>query len=143
VTLDGARRAARFPVKVPATLGTPEQVQIADPGPDGAPRVVTLFYRGGQIRIDEFDGRLDLGFIKTQYHDDWQWLDMDGRTALWFPSPHAIAYVDRNGVSRLETARLAGPTLVLDDGDATYRIEGVASLDDARAVAGSLRTVTN
>src|SRR5205814_4100755 len=41
VTLDQARRVARFPIGVPSRLGPPERVELADPDADGAPRVVT------------------------------------------------------------------------------------------------------
>jgi len=136
--LDEARRQAKFPVTVPARLGVPEEVQVADPAPDGAPRVVTLLYRHGTVRLDEFDGDLDVGFVKTQPDPDLQWTDVKGRDALWMPRPHAVAYVDRFGVRHEETARLAGPTLVWSDGRVSYRLEGVPALSEAVAIAASL-----
>jgi len=136
--LDEARRQAKFPITVPARLGVPEEVQVADPAPDGGPRVVSLLYRNGTIRLDEFDGELDLGFVKTQPDADLQWTDVKGRDALWIPRPHAVAYVDRNGVRHEETARLAGPTLIWTDGRVGYRLEGVPTLSEAVAIAASL-----
>ncbi len=58
-------------------------------------------------------------------------------TGLWFPSPHAVEYIDRHGTERTETARLAAPTLIWTDGTVSYRIEGL-SYDDAVAVALSM-----
>lgn len=134
--LDEARRRARFTVGVPARLGVPDDVQIADPAPDGAPRVVSLLYRGGTVRLDEFDGRLDVAFMKTAVTK--QWVDVHGVPGLWFPTPHGVTYVDRRGVTHEETSRLAGSTLIWSDGTVTYRLEGALSLDEATGIAISV-----
>jgi hypothetical protein len=136
-SLDEARRQAHFAIGVPTRLGVPDGVQVADPGPDGV-RVVTLLYRGGAVRLDEFDGQLDLAFLKTTANNDMQWVDIHGDTGVWFPTPHAVAYIDRQGVTHEETARMAGSTLVWDTGSVTYRLEGVPNLDEATAIAGSV-----
>ena len=136
--LDNARRMAHFPVRVPARLGVPDRVLLADPGPDGAPRVVSLIYGGGAIRLDEFDGRLDQLFFKTEQGPGGQWVEIRDSSGLWFPGPHAVAYIDRQGVTHQETSRLAGPVLIWTDGTATYRLEGFATFDTARDVALSV-----
>jgi hypothetical protein len=135
--LDEARQRAHFPIRVPTRLGVPDDVQLADPAPDGAPRVVSLLYRGGTVRVDEFDGRLDLAFLKRELADDVRWVQLGNDTGLWFPRPHAVEYIDRTGTPRDETAHLAGPTLIWTDGTVAYRIEGL-SYDDAVATAASL-----
>jgi len=137
-TLDEARRRARFPVGVPAELGVPEQVLLADAAPDGAPRVVSLLYRGGQIRLDEFDGELDPLFEKTGFGPEAQWVPLNGKAGLWFPTPHALVYIDREGVHHTETARLAGPCLIWRDGAVTYRLEGPSTLAEATAIAANV-----
>jgi hypothetical protein len=137
--LDEARRLARFPVRVPDRLGVPDDVVLADPAPDGAPRVVSLLYRGGTIRLDQFDGELDPLFIKTASGPDTEWLKVNGRTALWFPSPHALTYIDRHGVHHEEAARRAAPTLVWAEGSVTYRLEGAPGAAEAVAIAATLR----
>jgi hypothetical protein len=126
------------PVLVPDALGAPERVEVADPAPDGAPRVVSLFYRSGTVRMDAFDGRIDIGFLKTS-SDRAEWRYVNGLTGLYFPRPHAVAYIDRTGLTHTETARLAGPTLVWEAGPLTYRLEGPFTVDEAIAVAGSVR----
>jgi hypothetical protein len=138
VALDRARAVTRFPIAVPPALGVPDDVQIADPDPTGAPRVVTLLYRGGTVRLDEFDGELDYGFTKTGDLGDIQWLQIDSQSAIWLPAGHAIEYVDRHGASHHETARLAGPTLVWSANRVTYRLEGLSTVDEAIAVVRSL-----
>jgi hypothetical protein len=135
--LDDARRAALFPVRAPVTLGTPEQVLLADPDKAGAPRVVTLTYRGGTVRLDEFDGSVSPAFFKTA--PDARWVEIGGEPGIWLPGPHAVTYVGRDGVRRTETARLAAPTLIWLAGGVTYRLEGLSTLEEAHAAALSLQ----
>jgi RNA polymerase sigma factor (sigma-70 family) len=137
VSLAEARRVAGFPIGVPAALGEPEQVVTADPNPDGRPRVVSLLYRGGTVRVDEFDGRLDDAFMKST--PDARWVEAVGAMALWLSDPHPLTYVDLDGIVHTETSRLAGPTLIWQSGPVTYRLEGVATLRDAVAIANSVR----
>ncbi|GAA3960560.1 hypothetical protein [Actinoplanes auranticolor] len=136
-SLEDARRVALFPVLVPDELGGPERVDLGDPDPSGAPRVVTLVYRGGAVRLDEFDGRVGPSFFKSA--PEARWTDVAGADAIWLPQPHPVTYVGRDGVERTATARLAGPTLIWTSGGLTYRLEGLADLEEARTVAVSLR----
>ena len=136
VTLAQARALAAFPLGVPAALGDPERVEVADPAPSGAPRVVSLFYQGGAIRLDEFDGTLDGGFLKST--EDTQWMRVQGEPAMWLPKPHPVQYVDRAGVAHSDTGRLAGPVLVWQDRNVTYRLEGVGSPVTAVGIAESV-----
>jgi hypothetical protein len=133
--LADARRAARFTVRAPGALGEPEQVLTADPDAAGAPRVVTLVYRGGTIRLDEFDGAA-WAFLKT--NTGGELLEIGSGSGVWLPRPHAVTYLDRRGVEHTETARLATPTLIWIDGEVTYRLEGLSSREEARAIAGTL-----
>jgi hypothetical protein len=136
VSLENARRLATFTVRAPTGLGPPD-VTVADPAPDGAPRVVTLTYRGGTIRLDQLNGQLEMGFMKTAA--DAQWATAGGQTAVWLPGPHAVTYVDRSGTQRTEGSRLAGPSLIWTWQSVTYRLEGVATLAEATAIADSLQ----
>jgi hypothetical protein len=136
-TLDAARRVALFPLREPTTLGPADQVLLADPDSTGAPRVVTVTYRGGTVRFDQFDGAIDPFFFKTAA--DAQWTQIGGEQGIWLPGPHAVTYVDRTGVERTETARLATPTLIWVAGGVTYRLEGLSTLEEARAAALSAR----
>jgi hypothetical protein len=136
VALAEARARALFPVKVPAALGPPEDVELADPDPAGAPRVVTLTYRGGRVRFDQFDGALSVVYLKTA--PDAQWVTIGAATGLWLPTAHPVTYVDRAGAERTVTARRAGPTLIWQSAEVSYRLEGLATLDEALAAAGSI-----
>ena len=134
--LADARRVALFPVRVPAALGAPERVELGDPDSSGAPRVVTLVYRGGAVRLDQFDGAVSPSFFKSAPAA--RWMEIAGAQALWLPEPHPVAYVGRDGAEHTGTARLAGPTLIWSGGGVSYRLEGLTDLEEARTVAVSL-----
>ncbi|GGN24129.1 hypothetical protein FHR83_002867 [Actinoplanes campanulatus] len=138
-SLEAARRVAAFPVGVPGALGQPEQVVTADPDPRGHPRVITMVFRGGTVRFDQFDGRLDTAFVKTS--PDARLVDLGGAilTAAWLPGPHPLTYVGRDGLERSETARLSGPALIWTTGAVTYRLEGIPAIEEAVATARSVR----
>ena len=131
--LDRARAAVKFPLRVPAKLGVPDRVELADGN-----RVASLIYQGGAVRLDEFDGELDQVFLKTHWEPGTDWVEIGDHPGIWFPGPHAVAYIDRQGVTHEETSRLAGPVLIWTDGTATYRLEGLPTFDAARDVALSL-----
>lgn len=134
--LDEARRVAAFGLRTPTALGAPEQVLLADPDGNGAPRVVTMTYRGGAVRFDQFDGAVSPAFFKSA--SDAQWTEIGSDTGIWLSGPHPVTYVDRNGTERTETGRLAAPTLIWSTGTVTYRLEGLPTLEEARAAAMSL-----
>jgi RNA polymerase sigma factor (sigma-70 family) len=136
VSLDQARALARFPIGVPAVLGGPERVEVADPGPDGAPRVVSLYFRGGGVRVDEYDGQFDLTFTKVA--DGVAWVPIGTDQGVWLAQPHQLTYVDSTGLAQPVTRRLAGPTLLWQRGMVGYRIEGLTTPAEAVEVAQTL-----
>ncbi|MFE9692150.1 hypothetical protein [Micromonospora sp. NPDC005806] len=138
VALDEAQRLVRFPIRVPAKLGPPERVLVADPDGTGTYRVATLLYRGGALRLDAFDGQLDVVFQKQASGPGVELVQVDGDFAVWVDGPHPVAYVDRTGTVRVETARLAASTLIWQESGVSYRLEGNLTRDEAVAVAGSL-----
>lgn len=133
VDLGEARRSVTFPVSVPAALGPPDEVHVSDG------RVVSLIYRTGPVRLDEFDGTLDPAFEKFLGMSGGERVNVGGAQGVWIDGPHEVMYVDRAGVWRTETARLAARTLVWQQGDVTVRLEGEFTLEQALKVAMSLR----
>jgi hypothetical protein len=57
---------------------------------------------------------------------------------LWVGAPHAVGFIDRSGEYVQDTVRRSGPVLLWQDSGVTYRIEGLRTLDEARAVAATL-----
>ncbi|MFG2049015.1 hypothetical protein ACGFIW_16495 [Micromonospora sp. NPDC048935] len=136
--LEEAQRAVRFPIRLPAKLGPPERVLVADPDATGTCRVATLLYDGGALRVDAFDGRLNLSFHKEVTPPGAEWVEVNGDFAVWVDGPHILSYVDRAGNVRQESARLAASTLIWQDADVSYRIEGALTQAEAIEIARSL-----
>ncbi|AEB45947.1 hypothetical protein [Micromonospora maris] len=136
--LTQAQQAVRFPIRLPATLEPPERVLVADPDDTGAHRVVTVLWRSGAVRLDAFDGKLNPVFFKQAGGAGAEWTFVDGRQAVWIDAPHPVSYVDRSGVVREESARLAAATLIWEQDGVTYRLEGEFTLAEAVEVAQSL-----
>ncbi|PPA60221.1 hypothetical protein [Micromonospora chalcea] len=139
VALAQAQRQVRFPIRVPSRLGAPERVLVADPDGAGGHRVVSLLYRGGTVRLDAFDGSLDIVFHKRSLGADVTLTQVGGEFAIWVGGPHALAYVDRSGTERVATARLSAATLIWEQGGLSYRLEGDLTREQALDVAASLR----
>jgi hypothetical protein len=134
--LDQARRVALFTLREPSVLGAPEQVLLADPDATGAPRVVTMTYRGGKVRFDQFDGAMSPVFFKTA--PDARWIQVGPDPGIWLPAPHPVTYIGRDGTEHTASARLSGPALIWAAGNVTYRLEGLSTLEEASTVAESV-----
>ena len=131
--IETAQREVGFRVRVPAALGPPDSVTVADG------RVVSLHYLrdSGAVRIDEFEG--NLGPMWSKYaQSEADSTTVNGQEALWFGGPVTLVYVDAGGVERTESARQTDGTLVWVDGDLVFRLDGIGTLDAALAVARSM-----
>jgi hypothetical protein len=128
VTLDQARREVAFLIAVPAALGDPADVRIADGG-----RVVTLLWPG--VRLDEYDGTLGVVFRKD-LGPPWP-EQITGIQGWWIQQPHALSYMPVRGGAP-EEERVAGPTLIWQHGMVGLRLEG-PDRDEALRIANSVR----
>lgn len=135
-SLEEAQAQVDFPLGVPARLGVPDQVAVADGG-----RVVTMSWRNGRIVLDQFAGTLGSVFGKDIGPTPVEPVRLVGTRAWWIGAPHDLTYVDRQGREVTATARLAGPSLVWEaDAGVTLRLEGTRlDLQDAAAIARSVR----
>jgi hypothetical protein len=143
VTLAEAQAQADFAIRVPAELGTPDEVRVADGEP---PRVVSLIYRAGPgrpaadssgiaIRIDEFAGTLSPVYEK--YGAEVVRTPIDSSPGIWVPRPHVLLYIDRSSSFREEAARMSAQTLIWQVGATTLRMEGDFTKDEAIGIARS------
>ena len=64
---------------------------------------------------------------------------VDGNPGAWLGEPHVFVYRDRNGRVRDGTARLAGSTLLWQQGEVLLRLEGDLSKQEALRIARSSR----
>ena len=139
MSLAQARRQVSFPVLVPAALGQPGQVVVSDRG-----RVVTLVYprtRYGQVRMDEFAGRVDqIYFEKILYLGNVTQARVNGSKALWIKGPQELVYIKRDGTPAAAPPRLTtGNTLLWGTGQAALRLEGDFGETAALTIARSAR----
>ncbi len=127
-TLSEAAELVDFTPSVPQSLGTPDGVEVS-----ADRRVLSMSWSTvdeGVLRLDQFDARLDFTIAKRT--PGVQPVAVDGSDALWFEEPHEVVLFDADGGRRTESARLAGHTLIWQDGFTTLRLEG--DIDLARAV---------
>jgi hypothetical protein len=143
VTLAAARRAAGFPVPVPARLGPPAVVYLARV-PGTGPRVSLLYAPGGGIPRSRISG---VGLLITAFRGDpfpliqktiygarAQRLTVAGSPALWLGRAHGFAYATPGG-GGFEPQRLADRTLLVERSGVLLRIEGRITRAHAVAIA--------
>jgi hypothetical protein len=150
-TLAEARGDVTFALRVPALveLGDPDLVYLADPPVGGA---VTLLY--GERTSFPADLATRIGLIVTQFRADIgpelfeKLIDSGVRVtaskvgdanAWWIAGgDHFFFFRDATGQVVESTLRLAGDTLIWEEGGVTYRVEGASTLEGAVRVAESL-----
>lgn len=135
--LDRAIEAATFRLSTPRTLGEPESVTVVDQG-----RVISMSWRDGDLVLDQFDGSMGPVFEKQVGGLELQPVDVDGTPGWWIAEPHDLLYVEPDGDVVSATARLAGRTLIWEEGGVTSRLEvtGIgrrAAVAIARSMAGT------
>jgi hypothetical protein len=104
------------------------------PGPGGSEVVVV---NGREILVSTIDGRVD-GLISKNVGPGTSIIEVavDGRPGLWIDgAPHEVLYEAPGGSVVIE--RVAGNTLLWQDGDMLHRVEGFDHLHAALAFATS------
>jgi hypothetical protein len=152
VSLAEARARIRFEPRLPtaADLGEPDDVYVETVGTSDR---LTLVYRqrpgipvsaqaGVSALVVEVRGTIDElllgkatgpGTVVTP-------VSVGGSRGYWLEgAPHLFFYRDTNGNPQQETLRLAGNTLVWEQGGVTLRLEAQISRDDALRLAASFR----
>jgi len=132
-----------FPLPDPAatSLGAPDEVRYTDLVGDGQVAWVWRDDDGSVATLlTVFRAAIDEGFIQKMTGAEAQVrrVTVNGGRGLWLTGPHSFMYVLPSGQGRDETARLAGPTLLWEEGDRLWRLEGDFTLAEARAIAADL-----
>jgi hypothetical protein len=150
----GAEAAAGFSVAVPASLGPPDHAWVGRGAVDGQPgssgERVTLAWDprpGLPVLQDlpwgavlmEFTGDATLA-SKTLFTDagSFRQAGLDGGTAYWIVGEHTLTISSPDGIGTQEL-RVTGNVLIWQRGDRTLRLETSLGLDEALALAGSVR----
>jgi hypothetical protein len=136
-------------VLVPTALGQPDGAYAArepyglrltlvyGPG-DGVPRSQ---YTGVGILVTEFDGAIDVRYLDKMVDagSSVEQLTVDGNRALWLEGgPHFVVFETADGRIREDVGRLAGNTLLVENGELLVRIEGEIDRERAIEIAESL-----
>jgi hypothetical protein len=150
VTLAQARATVSYPVLVPAALGDPDQVYLLDPRGRQAVSLVYLprpdlpasAQTGVGLLLIEFPGQLQSAFMEKMLGPNatLERVRVNGQPGFWISgSPHGFVYVDPNGEFLDDTFRLAGETLLWNQGSLLLRIEAGVGKQRALELAASLR----
>ena len=136
-------------VLVPTALGQPDGAYAArEPyglrltlvyGPrDGLPRSQ---YTGVGILVTEFDGAIDTRYLDKMVDagSSVEQLTVGGNRALWLEGgPHFVVFRTADGRIGEDVGRLAGNTLLVENGELLVRIEGEIDRERAIEIAESL-----
>ncbi|MEP6753693.1 MAG: hypothetical protein ABI959_13190 [Candidatus Dormiibacterota bacterium] len=151
-TLETARAAVNWPLLVPASLGSPDEVYVQPPPDRPSGGEVTLVYAarpglhaagetGVGLLVTEARGAINSEFFGKMIGPDTtiEPVAVSGGSGYWISgAPHAFVFVDTAGVVRYETLRLATNTLLINVGGTVVRIEGNISKAQALAIAAAL-----
>jgi hypothetical protein len=140
VTLAEARERADFDVVVPEALGEPDAVFFQDNPPGG---MVSLVYGSPaepRALFTEFRGTVDeVIYKKVAAGTDIAALQIEGQPGFFLSGePHVFSYFDRTGQFREEIVRLAGNTLLWEQGPLTLRLEADINRNEAVQIARSV-----
>ena len=143
-----ASRIAGFTVRTPAALGDPSALYV-----ETTPVRVTIVYAsvkgipaspqaGVSAIVVEFKGTLETQFMAKAIGPG-TFLDAVplGSGVAYYLSgqPHQFFFRDPAGNVQPETLRLAGNTLLWEEGGVTYRLEAQVSQQEAVRIASTLR----
>lgn len=153
VTLAESRAQAGFPLLVPAgdgALGRPDAVYLDESVAGGA---VSLVYRprpgfpsagpsGVGVLLTQFRAFVEEAALRKVIPggSHVEEVSVSGQKGYWFEgSPHLLLFTDAQGRFVEDRSRLAGNTLIWEQGDITVRLESALSRDKAVALAEDLR----
>jgi hypothetical protein len=136
VSLDEARRQARFGLRLPSGLGRPTKVYLdRDPARGTG---VTVLYGNGLV-LTEWQSDHVFFYKLLEPGTTTQAVYVDGVPGVWLSGgDHAVFYLGADGVEYQHEGRLAGNVLLWQRGRTAYRLEARIPLRRALRIAESL-----
>jgi hypothetical protein len=149
VSLDEAGELARFEVLVPELLGEPDGTYHSIVPPGGR---ISLVYEpreglpearetGVGLLVTEYRGDLAPDFIGKMVGEgvSVEPVTVDGESGLWLEGEqHFFFYRNPDGQTAEDTIRLAGNTLLVEQGNLLVRLEGEITRERALEIAAAL-----
>ena len=136
VSLDEARRQARFGLRLPSGLGPPTKIYL-DRDPARGVGVTVLY--GNGLALTEWRSDHVFFYKLLQPGTTTQAVYVDGVPGLWLSgADHAVFYLGADGVEYQHEGRLAGNVLLWQRGRTAYRLEARIPLRRALRIARSL-----
>ncbi len=150
ITLEEAQRRVDFDVLVPELLGPPDEVWVAGTGAGGRVALVYLPEEGLPESANTGVGLLlveQRGAVATELIGKLagsgtlvEQVSVQGSPGIWIEGrPHVFFYEDPDLGVIDETLRLAGNTLLWENGDLLLRVEASVPKEEALEIAASAR----
>jgi hypothetical protein len=149
VTLAQAQAASHYQIAVPRALGTPDAVYLV--GPADAQGVALVYLPGPGLPqaaetgvgalVIEFPGQVQRDFFAKMLGPDasLENVRVNGNAGYWISGkPHGFFFIDAHGNTQEDTFRLAGNTLIWNQGTLVIRIESGLSKAQALQLAASM-----
>ena len=147
-TMADAQSAVSFKIAVPAELGDPDAVYVANDIPGGEvalaytprPGIALVKQTGLGVLVTEFRGDLNPGFMGKAVGPGTtvEETTVNGDPGWWIAGEPHMIFVDVHGNGQQVTLRLAANTLIWEHAGVTYRIESGLSRADAFRIAAGL-----
>lgn len=150
VTLDHAQASLPYPIIIPQALGTPDLVYLLAPPSTEAVALVYLprptlreaAQTGVGALVIEFRGQVQPDLFGKMLGPDatLENVTVNNQPGYWIGgAPHGFFFIDPQGATREDTFRLAGNTLIWDQGGLTIRIESGLGKAEVVQLAASMQ----
>jgi hypothetical protein len=147
-TMADAQSAVSFKIAVPAELGDPDAIYVANDIPGGEvalaytprPGIPLVKQTGLGVLVTEFRGDLNPGFMGKAIGPGTtlQETSVNGDPGWWIAGEPHMIYVEVRGNGNAVTLRMAANTLIWEHAGVTYRIESSLSKAEAFRIAAGL-----
>ena len=141
LSLADARHTVAYRLRVPAKASHPRAVYLRSYPPGGAVSFLYGSPRRPRLLMMQFEANAS-PFIEKVVATGTrvERVRVNGHRGYWLSGGrHFFIYIGRDGQTDEESLRLAGNTLLWEDGPLTLRLEGKLTKDEALAIARSVR----
>jgi len=150
VTLPEAQATVPYGISYPQALGTPDAVFLIEPPGQHAVTLVwwprsglpEAGHTGVGALVIEVPGKVQSDFFLKMLGPDaaLEAVQVNSNPGYWISGkPHGFFFLDPNGTPQEDTFRLAGNTLIWNQGSVTVRIESALDKDQTLGLAATMQ----